>query len=539
MSGGFICRIDDGGPIIEDWYDYNAARSVPGVSVGGFYGPTGDNGDPNRGLPVLGFPTAISSDGSAVVGFQGGTQRIIGAPPWIVINSGGPACVAPTITSNPAATTNFSACTSSIILNVASSGTAPLSYQWFKDGNPLSNGTQPSGSAVTGATSFQLRVNQPLTPADIGTYYAVVTGSCGSPATSTNSIVQLDSAFPVATNDTCANATPVLQGTNVLGIGESPCGAYINDPIAFPSCISTAYKTDRWYSFTPATSGNYRIETCGSNFDTIVTVNADCFGSELACNDNYVTGPTTGCTSTRSRILSIALTANTPYLIRVAAPLSAFISGTSIINLSIVPAPLPAPNDDCSTASTAVIGMNLFDLNEATPDTTATCNPAASRDVWHVFTPTAGGRVRFSTCGTTLNTVMSVYDACFGIEVACNDNANISMCTNQSVIDNYVALAGVPNYIRIGASSATGVGSGNLTITTIGCDSIDFNNDGGLFDPQDIDALLSVFSEGDCIPSTALCNDIDFNNDGGVFDPCDIASFLAVFSEGPCTPCGL
>ena len=70
------------------------------------------------------------------------------------------------------------------------------------------------------------------------------------------------------------------------------------------------------------------------------------------------------------------------------------------------------------------------------------------------------------------------------------------------------------------------------------CDSIDFNNDTSLFDPQDIDAFLSVYSEGPCIPSTANCNDIDFNNDGSVFDPCDIDSFLLRFSEGPCALCG-
>jgi hypothetical protein len=71
------------------------------------------------------------------------------------------------------------------------------------------------------------------------------------------------------------------------------------------------------------------------------------------------------------------------------------------------------------------------------------------------------------------------------------------------------------------------------------CDPIDFNNDGSLFDPTDIDAFLSVFSEGPCVPTTAICNDIDFNNDGSLFDPCDIDSFLLVFSEGPCTLCGL
>jgi len=78
-----------------------------------------------------------------------------------------------------------------------------------------------------------------------------------------------------------------------------------------------------------------------------------------------------------------------------------------------------------------------------------------------------------------------------------------------------------------------------LTITGTECGSIDFNNDGSFFDPQDIDAFLSVFSEGPCVPGTATCNDIDFNNDGALFDPCDIDSFLAVFSEGPCTLCGV
>jgi hypothetical protein len=77
-----------------------------------------------------------------------------------------------------------------------------------------------------------------------------------------------------------------------------------------------------------------------------------------------------------------------------------------------------------------------------------------------------------------------------------------------------------------------------LTVRADCCDSIDFNNDTSLFDPTDIDAFLSVFSEGPCIPATATCNDINFNNDDSLFDPCDIDSFMLVFSEGPCTLCG-
>ncbi len=68
------------------------------------------------------------------------------------------------------------------------------------------------------------------------------------------------------------------------------------------------------------------------------------------------------------------------------------------------------------------------------------------------------------------------------------------------------------------------------------CDPIDFNNDGTSFDPTDIDAFLSVFSEGPCIPAGATCNDIDFNNDCSLYDPEDIDAFMRVFSEGTCLP---
>jgi hypothetical protein len=95
--------------------------------------------------------------------------------------------------------------------------------------------------------------------------------------------------------------------------------------------------------------------------------------------------------------------------------------------------------------------------------------------------------------------------------------------------------------------NGTGTITANYTLTLTGvsttscgpiCNDIDVNNDGSSFDPTDIDAFLSVFSEGPCIPAENTCDSIDFNNDASLFDPCDIDSFLLVFSEGPCTLCG-
>lgn len=116
--------------------------------------------------------------------------------------------------------------------------------------------------------------------------------------------------------------------------------------------------------------------------------------------------------------------------------------------------------------------------------------------------------------------------------------------------DKFTGLeAGSPN-VGIGGDNEFGTQSlGDIyladnvrgSIAPVGptCDTIDFNNDGSAFDPADIDAFLSVFSEGPCIPAGAVCNDVDFNNDGSQFDPCDVAAFLLQFSEGPCTTCGV
>ena len=102
------------------------------------------------------------------------------------------------------------------------------------------------------------------------------------------------------------------------------------------------------------------------------------------------------------------------------------------------------------------------------------------------------------------------------------------------------SIRGLGGNFRCIVTNACGSVTSNAATLTIEvcCDSIDFNNDTSFFDPTDIEAFLSVFSEGPCVPEIATCNDIDFNNDGGLFDPCDVGSFLRVYSEGPCTPCG-
>ncbi len=115
----------------------------------------------------------------------------------------------------------------------------------------------------------------------------------------------------------------------------------------------------------------------------------------------------------------------------------------------------------------------------------------------------------------------------------------LAQCSLGGVLPSSMMLitdgAATINEIRVGQTWADVLPA---QATGPSCDSIDFNDDTSLFDPQDIEAFLSVYSEGPCVPASATCGDIDFNNDASVFDPCDISSFLVAFSEGPCSLCG-
>ncbi|MCC6322601.1 MAG: immunoglobulin domain-containing protein [Phycisphaerales bacterium] len=450
MQGGFIWHASDG--LIQDWYDYNVSQGTPGFSTGGVYGPIGDTVnsvlDPSRGLPVAGNPFGMSPDASAIVGRQGGNQIIIGAPPWIWQASGGPTCIAPAISAHPAATTNFTKC-STIILNAAASGTAPFTYQWYRGATALVDGTTVDGSVVTGATSFQLRINTPH-PADAGNYTCQISGPCGSPATTNIGVVQIDPALTAPTNDVCTNAASVGEGTFAF----NPCGAWENQGSA--SCAGSADSADVWYRYTPTFTGNARFQTCGSNFDTTLALfDADmtnCFGAELAngCNEDVgargLAGAGSSCSSTRSVITSFPVTTGVPLYVRVGGRGLASFTTTGQLVIGVAPA---APANDLCANATPVTGNSTtpFNLNDATDDydigVGAFCSlcpndtqAASNRDVWFRLDSPCGGTYTITTCGSTISNPMIhvMSDDCFNPSyLRCSDNvgSGVSGCSSN------------------------------------------------------------------------------------------------------------
>ena len=102
-----------------------------------------------------------------------------------------------------------------------------------------------------------------------------------------NGIILIYGRHPGPDNDLCANATPITgngtySGTTIFALtdGSSTCGSSSTSP-------------DVWYKYAPATSGTLTLDTCGSAYDTAISVHTGCpgistnqVGGSAGCNDD-------------------------------------------------------------------------------------------------------------------------------------------------------------------------------------------------------------------------------------------------------------
>ncbi|GMU80434.1 MAG: hypothetical protein AMXMBFR47_03050 [Planctomycetota bacterium] len=106
---------------------------------------------------------------------------------------------------------------------------------------------------------------------------------------------------PPPANDDCSAATPVGEGnftsTSIGATGNVESGCAFNDIY------------DVWFVYTPSLTGQARIRTCESGFDTVLSVYDGCGGNLIDCNDDNC--------GQGSEVL-ISVTQGVPYYIRVA-----------------------------------------------------------------------------------------------------------------------------------------------------------------------------------------------------------------------------
>lgn len=233
-------------------------------------------------------------------------------------------------------------------------------------------------------------------------------------------------AFAQPVNDTCAGAEvlngagpfPLLSSTVSLSGAASAAEA--------PLCATTLSTV--WYTFTPAQSGYYTVQTCtpagNSIADTVLGLYSGSCMTPVAltngCNDEF-------CASKSS--VTVQLSAGTQYFVQVGKWLSAALAtDTMAIQIELVP---QVPNDRCTgTVPSLVIDtpqageLNANAANDAQTgganacfpgigQSTATTNAAPGRDAVFRFVPPANGAysVRATPTGSS-DLVLYLTDSC-------------------------------------------------------------------------------------------------------------------------------
>ncbi len=129
--------------------------------------------------------------------------------------------------------------------------------------------------------------------------------------------------------------------------------------------------------------------------------------------------------------------------------------------------PPPGSGDSCGSPLIAVEGVYFGTTvdNTASAGVSSACSASDAIDEWYCYTASCTAIVQVSTCqpATNFDTTISVFSACGGLEIACNDDADgaPSECDlggfNHKSIVTWQAVAGASYMIRIaGYSGATG-----------------------------------------------------------------------------------
>ena len=166
----------------------------------------------------------------------------------------------PVITSQPQSLSVTNGSPASF--NVTASGTAPIGYQWQKNGAGLTNGGTLSGSTTTNLVLSATTTN------DAGNYSVIVTNASGS---ITSSVATLTVVFPpviisqpqslTVTNGSAASFSVVASGTAPLGYQWQKNGTALTDG----GLLSGSATTNLMLSVTAAKdAGNYAVVVTNS-----------------------------------------------------------------------------------------------------------------------------------------------------------------------------------------------------------------------------------------------------------------------------------
>ncbi|MCA9652425.1 MAG: PPC domain-containing protein [Myxococcales bacterium] len=209
----------------------------------------------------------------------------------------------------------------------------------------------------------------------------------------------------------------------------------------FESSCGTADEGDQAFTFTAPTTGIYRFDTGGSDFDTTLFVlDGSCEGRELACNDDAP-----GTFDGRSG-LALPLQAGQ----EVTAVVEGFLgqAGNLALNVSRLSGTCPDEDLGSQPLPFVVMGSTLA-ADEASA---GSCGGLGGPDYSYEWTAPTDAVVRFDTAGSGFDTVLYLLEgSCLGPERVCNDDAGGTAAAASAYL-----LAGQTVEIVIDGTGAAG-----------------------------------------------------------------------------------
>ena len=228
--------------------------------------------------------------------------------------------------------------------------------------------------------------------------------------------------------DECTGPLVASDGSN-LGTTLDNTGGADDSSCSFGDTV------DEWWCYTATCDGTATASTCNAgtdlDFDTTISVFSACPTSqgefEIVCEDDD-----TNCGETTHTTAMWSVTTGTTYLIRV----SGFSGDTGAYEMTIScdvgpggPCPPSGTGDECTDAiavGDGTFGGDLGDNTGSTGDDSSCGAPGVDTlDEWYCYTATCDGFARVTTCSTNgeFDTILSAFESCTGMELACNDDS--------------------------------------------------------------------------------------------------------------------
>ncbi|MFO1533157.1 MAG: hypothetical protein ABR562_05610, partial [Thermoplasmatota archaeon] len=296
-------------------------------------------------------------------------------------------------TPNASGTGVVATCGSSLdtVLAVYTGGSVSALAQVGYNDNSCANQSQVTFTCVAG-TTYRIQVGG--SAAAMGSFTMTVNGCCTS----------------AVAND--CFAAPTMVASSPYSNSMSTVGATME--AGEPSPGYTIGNTV-WYRWTAVAAGTASVGTCGSSYDTVL---AAWTGSTLATLSLVAANDDSSC-GTQSQI-TFPCTAGTTYQIQVSryfnlggGPLQFSLGGCD----GAAPPPCIGgpPANDCFAAAT-VIAVNPYSTTQSPIDgatmETGEQSPSpytVGKTVWFNWTAGTGGTATLSTCGSSYDTVLSVW----------------------------------------------------------------------------------------------------------------------------------